>query len=306
MTKQPLRSLPLSCVGVCAVFASLLAGPQAAWAIDVEAGDYTALPDDTNAFVVYGQYAKRNAAYAKGDRQPGSPGLASEVGIARYLHVVRIDDRWTVDPQVLLPFGRLRPSGDLAPLGSRSGVGDLILATAFKYKIDAQAGEVFGITPYLYLPTGSYDADKALNLGENRWKFALQTAYTRPIAPQWRIDGVADVTFNGKNDECRAACASAVNATLKQSALYSGQLYLRYEPRAGVSTALGVTHTLGGESRVNGVRLDDTVGTTAIKLMASTFVAPNLQLMATFAKDVHVRNGLREEARLNLRALYLF
>ncbi len=307
MTKKPSpRFLSLSCASACALSACLLGGPRAAWAIDVEAGDYTALPDGTNAFVAYGQYARRDAAYAGGDRQPGSPRLASEIGIARYLHVVRIDDRWTVDPQVLLPFGRLRASGDLAPLGDRSGVGDLILATAFKYKIDAQSGEVFGITPYLYLPTGTYDADRVLNLGENRWKFALQGAYSRPIAPKWRIDGVADVTFNGKNDECRAACASAIDATLKQSALYSGQLYLRYEPRAGISTALGITHTQGGENRVNGVRLGDTVGTTAVKLMASTFVAPNLQLMATFAKDVHVRNGLREEARLNLRALYLF
>ncbi|KQP43489.1 hypothetical protein ASF44_06995 [Pseudorhodoferax sp. Leaf274] len=281
-------------------------GPGAAFAIDVEAGDYTALPDGANAFVVYGQYARRDAAYAAGERQPGAPRLASTVGIARYLHVLRIDDRWTVDPQFLLPFGQLRPSGDLAPLGDRSGVGDLILATAFKYKIDAKAGEVFGFTPYLYVPTGSYDADKALNLGENRWKLALQTAYSRPLAPQWRADAVGDVTFFGRNDACRAACGSAVDATLRQKPLYAGQLYLRYEPAAGVSTALGVTHTVGGESRVDGTSLNDTVGTTAVKLMASTFVAPNLQLMATLARDVHVRNGLREQARLNLRAFYLF
>lgn len=286
--------------------AGLLLGPNTASAIDVEAGDYTALPDGTHAFVVYGQYAKRDAAYAGGDRLPGSPRLESAVGIVRYLHVLRIDDRWTVDPQFLLPFGRLSPSRDLGALGSASGVGDLILAAAFKYKIDATAGEVFGITPYLYVPTGSYDADRALNLGENRWKLALQLAYSRPLAPRWRFDAVGDVTVNGKNDDCRAACGSTVDATLKQKPLASGQLYLRYEPAAGVSTALGVTHTLGGENRVDGASLNDTVGTTAVKLMASTFVAPNLQLMATVAWDAHVRNGLRQQTRLNLRAFYLF
>lgn len=286
--------------------ASVFLTPTTASAIDVEGGDYTAMPDGTNAFLVYGQYARRNALYAGGDKVPASPRLESEVGIARYLHVMRIDDRWTVDPQVLLPFGNLKASGDLSPLGSTSGVGDLILAAAVKYKIDPAAGEVIGVTPYLYLPTGTYDSNKGLNLGENRWKFALQAAYTRPLAQKWRMDAIGDVTFNGKNTECAAACGSTVDTTLKQKALYSGQLYLRYEPAVSWSTAIGVTHAWGAESRVDGVSLNDRTGTTAVKLTASTFVAPNLQLMASVAKDVRVRNGLREQARLNLRAFYLF
>ncbi|APW36279.1 hypothetical protein RD110_02860 [Rhodoferax koreense] len=306
MKTQP-RHFPSSLSVTAFLFAAgTFLSPMTASAIDVEAGDYTALPDGANAFVVYGQYARRNANYAGGNKLPGSPRLESEVGIARYLHVLRLDDRWTVDPQVLLPFGHLKPSGDLSPLGSVSGVGDLILATAFKYKIDPAAGEVFGVTPYLYLPTGSYDANKALNLGENRWKFALQSAYTRPLAPKWRMDAVGDVTFFGKNTECGAACGSTTNTTLKQSALYSGQLYLRYEPSASWSTAIGVTHAWGAESRVDGVSLNDRTGTTAVKLTASTFVAPNLQLMGTVSRDVQVHNGLREQARLNLRAFYLF
>ena len=280
--------------------------PFDARAIETEGGDYTALPDGANAFVIYGQYANRNASYAGGSRQPGSPKLESEVGIARYLHVVRIDDRWTVDPQVLLPFGRLKPGADLSAVGSNSGVGDAILAAAFKYKIDPAAGEVFGFTPYLYLPTGSYDKDKVLNLGENRWKVALQAAYTRPLAAQWRMDAIGDVTFNGNNTDCRAACGSAAGATLKQDPLYSGQFYLRYDPAPAWSTAVGVIHSWGAESKVNGVSIDNRLNTTSVKLTAGYFAAPNLQLMATVARDVHVRNGLRENARLNLRALYLF
>ncbi|MDM0118406.1 transporter [Variovorax arabinosiphilus] len=289
-----------------ALAAGLFLSPLTASAIDVEGGDYTALPDGANAFVVYGQYARRNVSYVNGDKSAASPRLDSEVGIARYLHVMRINDRWTVDPQVLLPFGHLKPSRDLSALDSTSGVGDLILATAFKYKIDPAAGEVFGVTPYLYLPTGSYDSNKALNLGENRWKFALQAAYTRPLAKQWRMDAIGDVTFYGKNTECAAACGSVSDTTLRQRPLYSGQLYLRYEPTASWSAAIGVTHAWGAESRVDGTSLDDRTGTTAIKLTASTFISSNLQLMATVARDVRVRNGLREDARLNLRAFYLF
>ena len=306
MKTQPRNFLFGSSVSAFTLAIGLFLSPTTASAIDVEGGDYTAMPDGTNAFILYGQYARRNAAYAGGSKLPGSPRLESEVGIARYLHVLRIDDRWTVDPQVLLPFGHLDASRDLSPLGSASGVGDLVLATAFKYKIDPAAGEVFGLTPYLYVPIGNYDSNKALNLGENRWKFALQAAYTRPLAAKWRMDAIGDVTFFGKNTDCAAACGSVADTTLRQRPLYAGQLYLRYEPTASWSTAIGVTHAWGAESRVNGASLDDRTGTTAIKLTASTFVSSRLQLMATVARDVRVRNGLREEARLNLRAFYLF
>jgi hypothetical protein len=85
---------------------------------------------------MYGQYVKRDAIYAAGNRQPIDPSLDSTVGIARLLHVVKLSERWTVDPQFLLPFGELRTGGDVSALGNARGVGDLILATAFKYKID--------------------------------------------------------------------------------------------------------------------------------------------------------------------------
>jgi hypothetical protein len=305
-SRRPVGLRRSSTVMATAIAACGVLGPITASAIDVEAGDYTALPDGTRAFVLYGQYARRDAAYADGERLAISPRLRSEVGIARYLQVVRIDERWTVDPQVLLPFGHLRASQDLGPLGSASGVGDAILATAFKYKIDPASGEVFGFTPYLYVPTGHHDADKALNLGEHRWKLALQAAYTRALAPNWRMDAIGDVTFNGRNDTCRAACGSTTDATRRQDALYSGQFYLRYDPAPGWSTALGVSRSWGGRSRVDGVALDDRIGTTTVKLTASTFVTPRLQLLATLARDVEVSNGLREAARLNLRAFYLF
>lgn len=291
-------------LGILASVGLLMAGT--AHAIDTDPGDYTALPDGVNAFVLYGQHAQRNAAFSNGVRAPGSPELKSEVGIARYLNVMRINDRWTVDPNILLPFGKLKGAKDLAVLGSASGVGDLLLAPAFKYKINPATGETIGFTPYISLPTGSYDSGKVLNLGENRIKTTLQGGYTRPIAPRWRGDAVADVTFFGNNTQCRAACGSGTDVTLKKDALYQVQGHLRYEPSTAWYGALSLSHSWGGEEHVNGASLGSATRTTAARITAAYFAAPNVQLLGTLGRDLSVENGLRENFRLNVRLLYLF
>jgi hypothetical protein len=105
---------------------------------------------------MYGQYVKRDAIYAAGNRQPIDPSLDSTVGIARLLHVVKLSERWTVDPQFLLPFGELRTGGDVSALGNARGVGDLILATAFKYKIDEKEQSDKQKTDYVHASAGYF------------------------------------------------------------------------------------------------------------------------------------------------------
>lgn len=275
-------------------------------ALDIDPGDYTALPVGVNAFVLYYQYADRNALYSRGTRVPGSFSLSSQVGIARYLRVVKIDERWTVDPQVLLPFGRLKAGKDLAPLGDASGTGDVILATAFKYKIDEKAGEVFGVTPFLFLPTGSYDAGKPLNLGENRWRFTMQAGYTRPLSDKFRWDVIGDVTVYGDNTRCRAACGSASDQNLKQEPLYQLQTHLRYGISSVFFLAGTYSHVFGGETSVAGVAQDDKQRTSYLRLHAGYFLDPATQILLTVGKDISVENGLRENRRLNLRFFKAF
>lgn len=278
----------------------------AALALDVDPGDYTALPAGVNAFVLYAQFAERDALYADGSKAPVRAKLSSQVGIARYLRVVRIDDRWTVDPQVLLPFGRLKAGDDLAALGRASGVGDVILAAAFKLKLDEAAGEVFGITPFLILPTGRYDADKPLNLGENRRRVTLQAGYTRPLATDWRWDIVGDGTWFGKNDDCRAACGSASPLELKQKTLYQLQNHLRFATSPTSFVAASYSIGFGGETSVAGVHRDDEARVQSLKLHGAMFLSPTTQVLATIGRDIKVENGLRENLRLNLRLFKVF
>lgn len=286
-------------LGGAAALCMALTIPQA-HAVDVDAGDYTALPAGTNLAMLYYQYATRDALYAKGHKAPGDMRLDSQVGILRGVHFTEIGG-YIVDPQFLLPFGRLEGKDDLSALGSTSGVGDLILAATVWLVNRPQTGTYFGITPFIYAPTGNYDNDDALNLGENRWKFALQAGFITKLSDRVSLDLAGDITLYGKNDKFGAA-----KVTMKQKPSMQFQSYLRYHISDAWDLRAGVSHTFGGETEIAGVNQGDRLRTTKVSIGTGWFIAPDVQLLASYGRDISVHNGFREDDRLNLRVLKVF
>ncbi|HQT19175.1 MAG TPA: transporter [Thiobacillus sp.] len=284
------------------VLVAIAAAATGAQAVDVDAGDYTALPAGTNLGLVYYQHAERNKLYSGGNQVPINAGLDSDVGILRGVHFMKIGD-YIVDPQFLLPFGKLKGKDGLSALGSGSGTGDLILAATAWLVNDPKAKTYFGITPFLFLPTGTYDRSKALNLGENRWKFALQGGYITPLSESVTLDMIGDVTVFGKNDDFGAG---ATSQTLKQKAQFQVQSYLRYHVSPAFDLRAGLSHTWGGETTVNGVNQNDRGATSKFSLGGAYFIGPKTQLLATYGRDMDVRQGLKESGRINLRVLQIF
>lgn len=284
-----------------AAAAAALVATAPAHAIDIDAGDYTALPAGTRLGIAYAQFAKRAALYSGGDRVPINAGLDSTIGILRGVYFTEIGGI-TIDPQFLLPFGKLEAKDDLEPaLGDASGAADLILAATAWLINDAKAGTYFGITPFIYAPTGKYDRNSALNLGENRWKFALQLGYITPLSSSVTLDLAADATLYGKNDDFGPA-----SQTLKQKPLYQAQAWLRYHLSPTLDLRLGLSQVSGGETGIDGVDQDNRLSTSKLALGAGWFVAPTTQLLATWGRDLSVREGLKENNRINLRLLQIF
>lgn len=272
-----------------------------AFAIDIDAGDYTALPDGTNVGLLYAQHAQRNRLYSQGSAAPGNNGLNSDIGILRGVHFMKIGG-FIVDPQFLLPFGQLKATGDLSnPLGKGSGVGDLILAATVWVVNDPANRTYLGITPFLYAPTGSYDVNKPLNLGENRWKYALQVGAIFPVSDKITIDLAADVTAYGRNNN-----ATPDGKSQKQSVTSQMQAFARYaltplwDIRAGASWSHVGNQTLADTS------LNSGSNNTKIQLGTAIFISPTTQLLATWGQDIKVTNGFHESSRINLRLLQIF
>lgn len=280
--------------------AVLLAAVGQAQAIDIDAGDYTALPEGTNVAALYVQHAERDKLYANGQQVPGRNGLDSDIGILRMIHFTKIGG-YIVDPQFLLPFGRLKAKDDLAPvLGQRSGLGDLILAATVWTLNDPANRQYFGITPFVFAPTGTYDANKPLNLGENRWKYALQAAYIFGVGSQWTFDLAGDVMLYGRNDNAGGG------QTLKQDPSVQLQGFARYQLSPTWDLRAGVSFARTGETKLAGVGRNDAGNITKFQLGTAVFVGPKTQLMANVGQDINVDSGFKEKARVNLRLLQLF
>lgn len=272
---------------------------QPAHALDVDAGDYTALPAGTNLAIVYGQHAQRNAIFSNGNKAPGNNKLDSDIGILRLVHFMDIGG-YIVDPQIILPFGKLKAKGDLGPvLGSNSGVGDLLVGATVWFNQPSSKTH-FGITPFLSLPIGQYNKNDPLSLGENRVKLILNTGYITPLTDKVTMDLVADVTLFGKNDDI------AGGGTLKQKAQYQFQGFLRYALSGSTDLRGGMSYTTGGETRINGVAQNNENKTLKFNVGVAHFLSPTQQILATVGRDSSVENGFRENARLNLRFLQVF
>lgn len=274
--------------------------PLAAQAIDVDPADFVPAPAGTTAGLFYLQHVERDSLYSHGHQPLDDPRLDSNIGIARLVHYTQIGGV-TVAPQILQPFGRLEASHDTQALGDASGLADTILAMPFWLINDPQARSYLAIAPYLFLPTGRYNHDHTLNLGENRWKFDLQVGYVKGLSAAWYLDLTGDVMFFGKNDDYTAA-----KTTLEQKPLYQGQAALRYQFSPGANAFVELSQTWGGESRVAGADLDDEACQRKITIGGSYFIQPKTQLMVSVGRDLEVENGFKEDARLNIRLLQIF
>lgn len=271
-------------------------------AIDLDAGDYTALAPNTNLGLLYYQHARRERLYAHGERAPLNGRLSSDIGIARGVHFMDING-YIVNPQFLLPFGRLHGKGDLDSLGSNSGVGDLILAAAV---FTSKPGDKthFALMPYVWLPTGQYNRNDPLSLGENRWKFALQAGYSTPLSPNVTMDLMGDFTVFGKNDDANDGTGG--RTTLKQKPLFDLQAHLRYHVDAATDLRFQLAHSFGGETKVGDEWQDNRQSATRIKLGVGHFIDSQTQLLVSYNRDLKVEEGFKINNGIQLRMLHVF
>ncbi|WP_407316101.1 transporter [Pseudomonas sp. nanlin1] len=282
------------------VAAGAWAYSSGASALEISPGDYEPLPAGTHAWLLYYQHAQSSAFYRDGQRSSDFR-LRSDVSLLRYIHSIALGDKTVIEPQFILPYGHLHAGGDASGLGQTTGSGDLILGAPIKWSLATANADVFSLGPYVYLPTGSYQRDDSLNLGENRWRLLLQAAYIHHFNERWALDSAADVSWFSRNDDFGAG-----GTAQKQQARYEYQAYLRYSMLPGTQVGLGGGHIHGARSSVDGTRQDDALSSTYVRLSLTHWLTPSVQVQAVLGRDLDVEQGFKENARLNLRLAKLF
>lgn len=270
------------------------------FAADVDAGDYNSLPPGSNIFALTVLNNKAKGFYQNGEKTLDNAEFESQISVLRFVHFTQFG-KYTIDPQFMVPIGSLKAKGDMSALGDTDGMGDLILANAIWLKNDTQNNKYFAITPMLTVPTGSYDADRPLNMGENRWKLTIQAGYTQPIMPKVTWDVVGDVTFYGKNDEY-----SSSRLEMEQDESYQLQSFLRYNVTPTFDFRVGASQTWGGETNINGVDQGDRTQVTKWSIGASWLALPSVSLLANYGKQTSVYSGFKEENQFNMRLVKVF
>ncbi|WP_162896375.1 transporter [Lonsdalea britannica] len=277
------------------------AAMNAAQALEFSPGDYEMLPDNATFFLTYLQYNHSDAYYSQGNKAAGDNKLKSEVSMLRLIHAYHPMENVSIQPQVILPFGNVTAYGDSRALGDASGIGDVVVGSPVVVNMDPAGTNVLALGPYIYLPTGHYNNDNPLNMGENRWRFLLQAAWIHHFTPHWAFDTGADVSWVTPNDDYGAS-----GQTLEQKPRYEYQAYLRYDFTPQTRVGFGGGWITGAESSVGGVNQRDRLNTTYARISASHFFTPSVQLQAVLGRDLDVKQGFKQDLNATLRLGVLF
>ena len=269
-------------------------------AVTVDDGDNVWIRGGTDLTLAYIQHFEGHDLYAKGKKVSGNAKLSGEIAMLRCVWFRDWGDLG-VQPQFLLPTGQARTGGTLAGTSVTNGVGDLIVLFPVHFIKDLTARDAFVIAPYLWLPTGHYDKRNGLNpFAENRWKFALQPGRTLKVSENVSLEVLWDVQIFGNNRDF-----GPTSATMKQSPLRELQGHVRYLFTPGTFVGGLVAHIAGGETRVNGVAQDDRQNRTKVLFSVGHFLNPDTQVLVSIGKDVSIRTGIKEDARVNFRLMKL-
>ncbi|QXF14319.1 transporter [Sphingopyxis terrae] len=283
---------------------TMLCAAQPAAAVDVDPGDYVALPPGTNLALVYEQFINRDELNTPGGTLKEDTNLNSAVTLLRYVHYMKIGP-FTVDPQVIVPIGSLfdaRAGGQR--LGRSTGLGDITpFATIWLVnKPDPAHGTYLGVSPILTVPTGTYDHNKAINFGGNRFVYNAQVGLVKGLSRQFSVDLIGDLIWYGDNDKFGPA-----KQTLSQKMSSQFQAWGRYHlPDGKSSLALGYAGYWGGKQNVDGLYNGTRTEHQQVRVAAITMLSKSFQIEGIAARDFQVRDGFREAVRLQLRVAKIF
>jgi hypothetical protein len=270
--------------------AALTLGVTASSAQSVDAGAFVPAAPGVELAILHVQYGHQDSRRADGT-ETAAADIDRYTAIARYIRFGEVAGR-TYNLQLLQPFGRARGSGPSADLGSASGLGDTILTGQLFLHEDQEKGSFFALEPYVYVPVGDYDADRGLNIGENRWRASLQAGGSRRLTSRLIVEGAVDAMVFGDNDD------PAVGNRLETEPLYRAQAWARvlFNPRNEGNLRLAYAH--GGRTTLDGVARNDRLSTLSALLTWRHNFTPKINLFTQVGGDLSVENGLREDRRV--------
>jgi hypothetical protein len=284
------QAIPLAAFAVAAGFS------MSAWAIDLQPGDATAPPPGLRSVQL---------SYLNAERVGANNAKLDQTQVQ-----FRYTQAFEVNKQPALFYlhtgtGRNDPSGTLSSVPSDSGMIDTTLVLAYWPYVDRASKTFVGVAGYLITPTGSYSSDRAINMGENRYRWAGQIAYQTRIAPDLDWMSAFDTLWFGKNDASRSLDPREGLGALQQKALYSAQTGLLYHLNQRYSFAASYFYTEGGETVFKGVAQNNSIKSHRYQLSAIRNTSIG-RFTLQYGQDIDNNAALEDKQRIFLRYTKFF
>jgi hypothetical protein len=272
------------------------------------ARDYIPAPPGTLAIFAYYEHLTASDLYVNGNKFSNNIDLNGNIGLFRPVYFTQIGP-FVIDPQFIIPFGSL--SLDLnngISSSNSSGFGDPILLATIWFLNDTKSKTYLGFTPFFYIPVGSYDNGKAVNLSENRWHFREELGFVKgwEILPEHNLYFELQLAgdFFTNNNDVVVNPVSGATGSMSQSPGLTVESHLSYDVTKLFWASADYYYHYNGKQVVNDVTDPLSGGPSSTVGMTLGYnIAPSFQLVFQYKADAYVQNGAQTQTAL-LRFLY--
>ncbi len=135
-------------------------------------------------------------------------------------------------------------SGDLRISATINLRGAPAMDPADMQELRANPRTIVGFSLTALVPTGSYNPDRLLNVGSNRWSIKPAFGMIWPIRPTWLLEMEVGAWVFGDNHDFQGL-------TREQDPIWSAEIHLVKRIRPGFWASLDLNRYRGGETRLD-------------------------------------------------------
>lgn len=267
---------------------------------EVIPGDYEAPAVGINLATLYFAERKMAGPYVEGHKLTDET-VTSLITAVKFTATVDIGG-YTVCPMIALPYSVTKSNGDTisAMLGHESvGFSDVLVGATGWLINDKAKNQYLAATLLLFAPTGEYNPQQLLNIGENRYKSTLNIGYIQKLSDDFLIELSPELALYGTND-------NSLGRTIEQDTSYAFTTTIRYNQTPQLTLFSGFQQNYGGETIVDGVTQNDTSRMQKATLGGYYYTLAGTQIFFRYAKEFQTQSGMRTSDDFLLRFQWWF
>lgn len=280
----------------------LVISPTYAAINDVLPADYFPLAAGTTSVATYLYDRQLVGPYSKGLRVLDGT-VDTQIAVLRAVHFLSVADK-PVSLIAVLPWSQssVGPAMLAGAIGREArGLGDFRFGATGWLLANRESGEYFAVTGLLFLPTGDYNRQQTLNVGENRYKVTLNAGWIRPITQAFIFEVIPEAAWFGVNSDYVGG------RSLSQKPAYALTSYLRFRASPNWQFYTGAQINQGGETQINGIDQNNAPDNKRMMLGTSYLTDDKKnQWQIRLARDTSVKNGFKMGSEVMLRYLNMF